>query len=113
MTKEENREYMRKWRAENAEKIKTHNAKYHAKNSEKIKAKSAKWAKENPEKVKEIKANYRAKNAEKLKTYNAKAILSLARHYVKGILVVQGFPKESITKELIEVKRLIIKTKRL
>ena len=31
MTKEENREYMRKWRAENAEKIKTHNAKYRAK----------------------------------------------------------------------------------
>ena len=83
MTKEEKREYMRKWRAENAEKIKTHNTKY------------------------------RAKNAENIKTSNAKATSSLASHYVKRILVSQGFKNEQITPELIELKRITLKTTRL
>ena len=83
MTKEERREYDRKYRLENAEKIKTHNTKY------------------------------RAKNAENIKTSNAKATSSLASHYVKRILVSQGFKNEQITPELIELKRITLKTSRL
>ena len=82
-TKEEKAEYMRKWRAENAEKIKTYNAKY------------------------------RAKNVENIKTSNAKATSSLVSHYVKRTLVSQGFKNEQITPELIELKRITLKTSRL
>ena len=112
-TKEEKREYMRKWRAENAEKIKTHNAKYRAKNSEKTKASKAKWNRNNAEKIKTHNAKYRAKNTENIKTSNAKATSSLASHYVKRTLVSQGFKNEQITPELIELKRITLKTTRL
>ena len=97
-TKEEKAEYMRKYRAENPEKIKAYRAKGFAKNAEKNKARFNKW---------------RAENPEKNKAKKAKAVLSLARHYVKGILVAQGFQKESITPELIELKRITLKTSRL
>ena len=83
------------------------------KKSEKTKASKAKWNRNNAEKIKTHNAKYRAKNAENIKTSNAKATSSLARHYVKRILVSQGFPKERITPELIELKRITLKTSRL
>ena len=97
-TKEEKAEDMRKYRAENPEKIKAYRAKWQAENAEKNKARFTKWRAENPEKDKAKKA---------------KEVLSLARYYVKGVLVAQGFPKESITPELIELKRITLKTSRL
>ena len=83
MTKEERREYSIKYRAENAEKIKAKKAKYRAENAEKIKAKYAKRRDD------------------------------LKDPYVKDTLRAQGFKNEQITPELIELKRITLKTKRL
>ena len=98
MTKEERREYNRKWRAENAEKIKASQAKYCAENAEKVKAYKAEWF---------------AKNAEKEKVRRAKSIAELKDGYVEEMLRRQGFKKEQITPELIELKRITLKTTRL
>lgn len=97
-TKEERREYNRKYRAENLEKIKANQAKYCAENPEKIKASRAKWF---------------AKNAEKEKARRAKSIAELKDVYVEETLRIQGFKKEQITPELIELKRITLKTSRL
>ena len=128
MTKEERGEYNRKWRAENVEKIKAKKAKYRAENAEKIKsyrakwgaenaekvkASQAKWNAENPEKIKASQAEWFAKNAEKEKARRAKSIAELKDGYVEEMLRRQGFPKESITPELIELKRITLKTSRL
>ena len=93
MTKEENREYHRKYRAENPEKIKA------------IRAKSAKYRAEN--------AEWSAFFAEKERARRAKNIAELKDVYVEEKLRQQGFPKESITPELIELKRITLKTTRL
>ena len=45
------KEYQKKWRAENPEKVKENNRKWYAENHEKVKEKSRKWRAENPEKV--------------------------------------------------------------
>ena len=128
MTKEERGEYNRKWRAENVEKIKANKAKYRAENAEKIKsyrakwgaenaekvkASQAKWNAENPEKIKASQAEWFAKNAEKEKVRRAKSIAELKDGYVEEMLRRQGFKKEQITPELIELKRITLKTTRL
>ena len=96
--KEEKREYDRKYRAENAEKIKAEKAKYRAENAEKIKASQAKYC---------------AENAEKIKARRAKSIAELKDVYVEEMLRRQGFKNEQITPELIELKRITLKTTRL
>ena len=50
---------------------------------------------------------------ERAKLKVAKNRLNLEAPYINKLLKAQGFPKEAITPELIEVKRLIIKTRRL
>ena len=112
-TKEERAEYDRKYRAENAEKLKVQRAKWREENPDKVKARLAKWKKENREKVKASQAKWLAKNVEKEKARNAKGVAELKDYYIKGVLVAQGFPKESITPELIELKRITLKTSRL
>jgi len=97
-TKEEKAEYMRKWRAENVEKIKAKKAKYRAENPEKVKGHSAKWYSE---------------NSEKEKARQVKYTTELKDMYIKAVLRQQGFPNESITPELIELKRITLKTERL
>ena len=127
-TKEERAEYNRKWRAENAEKIKEQKAKYNKENSEKRKASLKAWQKSNPEKLKEIQARCYSKNKEsirevqkiwqkanpdKLKARESRRRENLSNSYVKKVLRFAGFPKESITLELIELKRITLKTSRL
>ena len=113
MTKEERREYSIKYRAENAEKIKAKKAKYRAENAEKAKAGEAKYRAENAEKEKARFRKYRAENAEKIKAKNAKRRDDLKDPYVKDTLRAQGFKNEQITPELIELKRITLKTTRL
>ena len=83
MTKEERSEYMRK---------------YYAANKEILKAHSVKWNAENPEKV---------------KARSTRSVADLKESYIKSKLRQQGFPNESITPELIELKRITLKTSRL
>ena len=128
MTKEERREYNRKYFVENAEKIKARQAKFLAENPEKekirralcykenkerFKAASAKYVAENPEKEKIRCAKYRVENKEKIKLRSVKDIALLSDSYIRRALVVQGFKNEQITPELIELKRITLKTKRL
>ena len=98
MTKEERNEYRRKYRAANTDKIKDRNAKYRA---------------ANPEKFKDGNVKYRAANAEKIREREAKNRKELRDPYVRRLLIKAGYPKDSITNGLIEVKQLIIKTRRL
>ena len=127
-TKEERRDYGIKYRAENAEKIKAQKAKYNKENSEKIKASLKAWQKSNPEKLKEIQARHYSKNKEsirevqkiwqkanpdKLKAMESRSRDNLSNKYVKQVLRRAGFPNESISPELIELKRITLKTKRL
>ena len=102
-----------KYRAENPEKVKASKARYYSENTEKIKTSNTKWQKENAEKVKATRAKWRRNNPEKTKASKAKGVAELKDYYIKGVLVAQGFPKESITPELIELKRITLKTSRL
>ena len=128
MTKEEREEYNSKYYTENSEKIKARIAKYCTENSEKVKirkalyyeenmervkAASAKYVAENPEKEKIRCAKYRVENKEKIKLRSVKDITLLSDSYIRRALVVQGFKNEQITPELIELKRITLKTTRL
>ena len=112
-TKEERREYNRKYFVENAEKEKARRAKYYVENAEKAKAGKAKYRAENAEKIKARDAKYYVENAEKTKARIAKDIAGLKDGYVKDKLRRQGFKNEQITPELIELKRITLKTTRL
>jgi hypothetical protein len=92
---------------------------YREKNKEKIKILNIEWRKKNPEKTKNIYKSYKNKNKEKIKIkryeFNNKSISNLSNNYVIKNLIQRGLSIEQIkeNKELIEVQRLIIKTKRL
>ena len=102
MTKEERQEYMRE---------------YYTENKEKIKARSVKWNAENPEKFKASNAKCYAKkyaeNPEKFKARSTRSVADLKESYIKCKLRKQGFKNEQITPELIELKRITLKTTRL
>ena len=104
---------MAKTKEEKAE----YNRKYYIDNKEKIKAHSVKWNAENPEKVKAGDAKHYAKkyaeNPEKFKARSTRSVADLKESYIKSKLRQQGFPNESITPELIELKRITLKTTRL
>ena len=127
-TKEEIKAYKAKYRKENAEKIKagkdkyyvdnaekvkTRVAKYRAENAEKVKAGKAKWRTENAEKEKVRKAKWYSENSEKVRGFRKKNSDELKDVYIKERLRRQGFPNESISPELIELKRITLKTTRL
>lgn len=82
-------------------------------NREKIKKWYKLWANNNAEKLREKKKQWADNNTEKLRELSKKKREILLDTYVKSRLRRNGFPKEAITPELIEVQRLIIKTKRL
>jgi transcription elongation factor Elf1 len=56
---------------------------------------------------------YRNNNKLKIKSYKNNMYETITDVYAKAILRSKGFTKEQITTELIEVQRIIIKTKRL
>jgi hypothetical protein len=66
------REYQRKWRAENPEKVSKHRIKWRAENPEKIKETNRKYRVENPAKVKEANRKWKVKNPAKVKEWQRK-----------------------------------------
>ena len=132
MTTEEKKEYNRKYYAANKEKAlenrrKYYEAnkerefenrrKYYEANKEKDLANARKWRETNKEKVAEYSRKWAEANPEKakasVKKFNVLYKAELRDPYVKQILRQQGFKSEQITPELIELKRITLKTKRL
>jgi len=141
--KNKNKERCKKYRVENAEKLKEYNIKnssikkeYDKKRrlefNEKIKLQEKEYRLKNNEAIKDRKKEYyfvkRAYIIEKSKNYystnstsilfNSKIILQndidfLNDSYVKKLLTNKGFERKKITPELIEIQRIITKTKRL
>lgn len=115
MTKDwfdKNKDYKKQWRKENPEKVKQQNLR--------AKPRTDKWRKENKKVLKVKKAKYRLKNIEHIKSKKPieykKAIEELQDCYV----ITQITKRSNLTSkeirnhpELIEAKRIIIKTKRL
>ena len=102
-----------KWIKGNTEKVKSHRAKWLAENPEKYKASRAKWYSGNSEKAKDYSTKWAKENPEKVKGYNAKGVAELKDYYITRQLRMQGFKNEQITPELIELKRITLKTTRL
>ena len=102
MTKEERSEYMRKYYAANKEMLKVHSVKWNAENPEKVKAGNAKHY-----------AKKYAENPEMFKARSTRSVADLKESYIKSKLRQQGFKNEQITPELIELKRITLKTTRL
>jgi hypothetical protein len=115
MTKDwfdKNKDYKKQWRKENPEKLKEQNIR--------AKPRTDKWRKENKEKLKSKKAKYRLKNIEHIKAKKTiegkKAREELQDNYVISQITKRcKLTSKEVRKypELIETKRLIIKTKRL
>ena len=55
------KEYQKKWRAENSEKVKEYHRKWKAENPEKVNEYQRKWYAENPEKVKKTDIKFKLK----------------------------------------------------
>lgn len=89
------------WLAENPDKIKSYSRKYYELHKSEIIRK-------------QLPCNrvWRNKNADKVIAYQRAACEKMHDSYIAKTLLQSGFPSESITPELIETKRLIIKTKR-
>ena len=94
------KEYQKKWRAENSEKVKEYERKRRAENPERRKESKRKWYAENPEKAKESTRKWKEENPEKNLRYAVKNNLKKQ---------IGGIPPP----ELIETKFYHIKTKRL
>ena len=117
MAKEEKKEYMRKYYAANKEKLKEVARKYYVANKEKTLERTRKWQEVNKEKSLEVSRKWREVNKEKEKARSTKKSAldtkDLRDPYIRAKLRRQGFEKEQITPELIELKRITIKTHRL
>jgi hypothetical protein len=122
------KEISKKSKLRNQEKLKEYRREYYQKNKESRIAKSKEWMLNNrekrnlarrqryqkiKEKQKERSKQWRLNNPEKRNDYEKRRRIKIVDNYVKTNLIAKGFPKETITPELIEVQRLIIKTKRL
>lgn len=123
------------WAELNSDKIKKARLDWEKKHPDNLKAKAQKYRKKNPDKVKKWRTdwiNRKPENKTKVKNYlklyskdygkknneKIKALCTYQRDelyycYINAKLKRQGFKKEDITPELIEVKRLLIKIKRL
>ena len=109
----------KEWAINNPESIKSAQTKFRQNNPEKCAELQKTWRQNNPEKYKEHKKKYRKKNPEwnkvqKRKNY-MKSIENLSDRYLKARLKANGFENEIINTrpELIELEKIIIKTKRL
>ena len=126
------KEYKRKYYLENKNKIKEKSKIYYLENSESIKKNVENYTKENIEKIAISRRNSYYKNRDerlekrkkwyeenkeyskdKIRKRNKINIDKLNCVYIKKRLKDKGFTKEQITPELIEVQKIIIKTKRL
>ena len=108
------KELQAKYREANPGKMKELQAKWIKSNPEKMKEANSKWIKSNPEKVKQLSANWRKRNPEKVKEFRERYTNELSDSYIIRILKAAGYPQESINNpKFIELKRILIKTKRL
>jgi uncharacterized Zn finger protein (UPF0148 family) len=87
--------------------------KYSEINRERLRENHKKFISKNPEANKIYKKKYRVIQSDAERDYLKKSIETLKDFYIKRALKAKGFEKEQITTELIEVQRIIIKTKRL
>lgn len=71
--RERDREYMRKWRAENAEKFREYRRKYYTENAERERERNRKCYAERAEQYCEQKRKYRAENAERVREQDRKS----------------------------------------
>ena len=109
-------EYARKWYNANPEKARERFQKRYAANPEKVREQLRKWRAANPKEVREQSRKWRAANPKKVMAYTQKRILELPDCVVVSALIRStNIPAKIIRQhpELIEVKRTIIKTKRL
>jgi len=67
----------------------------------------------NPVKIKEYKKTYKNKNPFKNLEYNKKQVLNITDVYCKQKLYRRGINLSCVTNDLIEIQRILIKTKRL
>jgi hypothetical protein len=114
--KEKIAERCKKYRLGNKEKIVEINRRYFLENKEKISEKCKEYRLENKEKISERNKKYYLKNKKgggDYLLYGRKSRELLLDGYVKSILKKMGFLQEQITPELIELKRINIKTERL
>jgi len=127
------REYCKLYRAKNIDRIKAADKAYRESNIESILVKDRKRYHSGDKcKRTELMKIYRIKNIDKIKDkkikyYNTNRdsirlkasedqkynVSILSDKYIKHRLAILGIPKEPITPELIELERIIIKTKRL
>lgn len=107
------RAYAQQYRKENKEKLNADaRADYHA-NLEHYRGKCKKYHMNNKDKINEKNRKWRELNAETIKSKERKNREALADSYVKAQLTKRSKIKIDIPKELIEVKRLQIKIRRL
>ena len=104
--------YNKKYRLEHIDEQKLRYKNYRNNNLEKTKEACHKWKSDNLEKFKEDQRKYALNNPERMLKQSRVRILELRDHYVKKCLC-QNIPKDAITPELIETKRMQIKLLRL
>jgi len=110
-----NPEKAKKWAKNNREKVREISAKWSKNNPEKKGIIRKRWCENNPEKKTAISFKSWILNKEKILERSRMRTDNLSDRYIKELLIANGLSREQIESntELIEVKRLIIKTKRL
>lgn len=113
------REYYKKYRDKNHDKLLQLKRKWIDNNRNHVNESNRKYKKENSEKERQYKTNYNNANREQINKKNMDRYTYDCEHlgnmYISSLLRQSRFTTEQINEnpELIEVKRLIIKTKRL
>lgn len=111
--RDERMAYMKKYREKNKDKLNANaRADYYA-NYDHYRAKWKEYYDNNKEFISNVGKKWREKNVEKLIAMNKKRIEELTDSYVRGQLRKRSLIKIDIPNELIEVKRLQIKIRRL
>jgi DNA-directed RNA polymerase subunit RPC12/RpoP len=112
---ERKKAYNKKWNLENPEKSKSYIKKWKLENTEKVIESNKKWNLENQEKVKTYLKKWNSENTERKKYYNKKWRLENQDkiYYIEQKRILKKQIGETPPPELVEVKLLINKTKRL
>jgi len=82
-------------------------------NKIKIAQERKKYRLENKKKIDKYRKKYRLENKKAASKYQKKYVEKLNIPYLKSLLKQQGFSSEQLTPEIIELKLILIKTKRL
>lgn len=86
---------------------------YYEENKEGINKKKKVYYRENKEEIKKKVKAYSDKNKEKRLDYQRERILKLPDSYVRQLLNNQGIDESLITPEIMELKRAVLKVKRI